>query len=212
LTEQQKSDILISHVVHATVDPTIPIERNGAQVDDDEAAAGQGSEEKGDKQNGQEESKDPDRVIVNARPARPEDGLLLPDEFTTLFREILRGGLMSVYDSWASFDRERTFASRGILLPSQRGHNEPVYTSYTHYWKTTLGGCTCLLLAQQLPYDCVDYIFVAQSAASKVDVIGILQPLTREELEPGIPHKGICGSDHIPLCAELRISPRASLS
>ena len=136
LTAPQILDILKSRVVHVTVDATVPIKNKRAVAEDEEAAAGG---EAGDGSGGDEESEDPDRVIVNARAARPEDGLLQPDELTVLFQDVVRGGLTSAYDSWTSFATNRTFGSRGILSPERRGHNEPVYTSYTHYWKTTLG-------------------------------------------------------------------------
>ena len=35
------------------------------------------------------------------------------------------------------------------------------------------------------------------------EVVGILQPPTQSELEPGIPRRGVSGSDHIPLRAKL---------
>lgn len=118
--------MLKSYVVHVSVDPTIPTENDRSE---------NGAEET----DGNKESIDPDREIVNARMARPDDGLLLPEEFTKLFRGLLGANLKSAYDSWSIFGADRVFGSHGILPTNRHGRNEPIYTSYTYYWKTTLG-------------------------------------------------------------------------
>lgn len=88
----------------------------------------------------QPEEEDPDRVIKNARLARPEDGLLEAEELEQLFTNGSAGSpLQSVYDHWQYFASDRTFVSRAPEAATRRGKNEPIFTSYTHYWKSTLG-------------------------------------------------------------------------
>lgn len=127
LLPEQEADIKFSHVVHASLDPTIPVPDGKRVANDDE-------EEEGaevDPEN------DPDRVIKNARPARPDDGLLEPNELVETFAQLPT--LRSAYDSWGLDDVERTFGARVDISAGRRGRSEPMYTSYTRYWKVTLG-------------------------------------------------------------------------
>jgi RNA exonuclease NGL2 len=86
---------------------------------------------------------DPDKVITNARPARPQDGLLSTDELIALYPG--GGKLRSIYEE-AQRDYRAIDASHQILgdrlefPPHRKGAYEPMWTSYTHYWKTVLGG------------------------------------------------------------------------
>lgn len=121
----QENLIDISRVVHASVDPTIT----------DVPAAAAGSDE-GD------EAVDPDRVITNARPATQEDGLLSSAELLDFFAQLPR--LRSTYDIGLCKYRTiengiPTFGDRVSLATARHGLYEPEYTSYTHYWQTTLG-------------------------------------------------------------------------
>ena len=114
----------MSHVVHVSLDPTVPVS-DPKQVAEDE------EDDEADPEN------DPDQVIKNARPAQPGDGLLQPDEFTRLFSSL--PPLRSAYDEWGSIEAKRSFGSRVELSENRRGRGEPKFTSITHYWKTTLG-------------------------------------------------------------------------
>ena len=50
----------------------------------------------------------------------------------------------------------------------------------------------------------VDYIWVIDPPDRRVAVTRLLQPHTTDNLEPGLPRKGVCGSDHVSLAAEVR--------
>ncbi|KAI5124636.1 hypothetical protein M0805_004245 [Coniferiporia weirii] len=175
LTPEQEFDIMASHVVHASIDPSLPI------ADPKQVA---NEEEGGDAK----EEEDPDRVIKNARRAGADDGLLESGELAEEFRQL--PPLRSAYDEW-SFEETRMFGSRVDLPYGRRGRSEPMYTSYTHYWKVTL-----------------DYIFVVLPPGRTLKVLGVLEPPVEEELGAGLPRKGVCGSDHLPLRAQIAWSPR----
>ncbi|KAG7450418.1 uncharacterized protein BT62DRAFT_510992 [Guyanagaster necrorhizus] len=162
--------IIKSHVVHATIDPTVPPTKEAAEED---------------------EASDPDKVITNARSAIPADGLLSPSELIALFA--LDKPLLSAYDQGLRNIRSSsaslpfaTFGDRITLDPVRLGANEPNWTSYTHYWKTVL-----------------DYIFIIEPEESRSLVTGLLSPHRTADLDPGIPRRGICGSDHVSLCAQI---------
>ncbi|GLB36236.1 putative endonuclease exonuclease phosphatase [Lyophyllum shimeji] len=137
---------------------------------------------------GNEEAVDPDRAITNARRATPDDGLLSPADLVEFFSRIPR--VRSVYDvglsKVADLSELQTFGSRATLGPSRRGKYEPAYTSYTHYWKAVL-----------------DYIFVLDPVDRRSTVVSLLSPHRTADLEPGLPQKGVSGSDHVSLAAEL---------
>ena len=90
---------------------------------------------------------DPDRVLVNTRPPRPEDGLLEDDALEALFGLSDEPTPHSAYD-----DGQRARAAAGAtdvdtlrcgerlgIEQNALGAYEPVYTNYTFYWKLTLG-------------------------------------------------------------------------
>lgn len=91
---------------------------------------------------GGEEEADPDRVIRNSRNFKPSDGLLSDTEFSTLVGHRLR----SAYDEGQRSSRLEgnnvaTYGARKLLPTEKAGACEPMWTSFTHYWKTTLGNC-----------------------------------------------------------------------
>ncbi|KAF8622890.1 hypothetical protein AX15_006655 [Amanita polypyramis BW_CC] len=136
-----------------------------------------------------EEAIDPDRVITNARTATEADGLLCTAELQALYEGVQ---LRSVYDIGLrqakaySQNPCKTFGDRFPLFPGRRGSYEPEYTSYTHYWKAVL-----------------DYIFILEDKDSRCQILGLLEPHRSENMEPGLPKQGVCGSDHISLSGEL---------
>jgi len=179
LLPNHSSRIQVSRVVHKTVDPEVssiaPV-----QADDEDGA-----------------ETDPDLIITNARMAEEKDGLLTDAELVELFTSS-GPPAVSAYDSGmlASEDpnnRALTWGSRVSVPPDRKGGHEPVWTSYTHYWKTVL-----------------DYIFVLSPQSRAVSIDELAKPHPTSNLDPGIPRKGVCGSDHISLCAELSWSPRES--
>jgi RNA exonuclease NGL2 len=52
----------------------------------------------------------------------------------------------------------------------------------------------------------LDYIFFLETSKHHVDVIGYLNPHHTINMEAGLPQIGICGSDHVSLCAELVVT------
>jgi len=113
-------------VVHVTIDPEVPPTTTRATAEDDEG--------------GDVSETDPDKIITNARPATPLDGLLTTTELIELYATPVR----SAYDEGLSKHRESendvvTYRDRVSFQASRRGANEPEWTSYTHYWKTVLG-------------------------------------------------------------------------
>ncbi|KAJ3514377.1 hypothetical protein NLJ89_g2416 [Agrocybe chaxingu] len=174
LLPEQEQIVHPSRVVHSSLDPSVllnlPATPIGADEDDVEAV-------------------DPDRVITNARPAKPEDGLLTIPEIVAWFRKLPR--LRSAYSDGIAAARGHgydlpTFGTRAQPPTGRRGSEEPEYTSYTYYWKFS-----------------ADYIFFIDPPTISGSVTGLLAPLTTAELEPGIPKLGVSGSDHTVLVTEL---------
>jgi len=58
---------------------------------------------------------------------------------------------------------------------------------------------TCPLLKQSWP----DYIFILDPPSRTSHVVGLLKPHTTKDMEPGLPQKAICGSDHVSLLSEI---------
>ena len=189
LLPEQQACISESRVVHASVDPTIP------------------KTDKFSSENDGEEAVDPDRVITNARMATETDGLLFIAELQALYEGVQ---LRSVYDVGLRQSKiyaqnpYKTFGNRFSLSPSRRGSCEPEYTSYAHYWKTVLGEFVVYLtLNGNSDLLASDYIFVLDDKDSRCQILSLLAPHHSENLEPGLPQQGVCGSDHISLGAEL---------
>ncbi|KAJ7783877.1 Endonuclease/exonuclease/phosphatase [Mycena maculata] len=133
------------------------------------------------------EAVDPDRVMTNARHAIPADGLLSDEELVSLFPST--STVWSAYDEGLRKHADKstdlqTFGNRMSLPRSIKGYHEPEYTSYTHYWKARL-----------------NYIFILTDRPAIVE--GLLSPHNAQDLVPGLPQKGVCGSDHVSLCAEI---------
>lgn len=174
LTPAQEQLLAESRVVHVSVDPSVPL-TVPAETNEDEVGGAES---------------DPDRVITNAREALPADGLLSSFELTELFAVPTRP--RSLYDEGQRL-LDKTAGpilrcGERLGLPAhRRGAYEPEWTSYTHYWKTVL-----------------DYIWVIDPPDRKAVVSRLLQPHTTDNLQPGIPRKGVCGSDHVSLAAEVR--------
>jgi RNA exonuclease NGL2 len=192
----QEELLVLSRVVHTSIDP-------------DGVPATESKEAKNEEDDGAEQ--DPDRIIVNARTATSADGLLLTEEVVEMVQKLGVANLESAYDrglgiAKVSGDGDiRTFGDRVTSIPSTRlGRHEPEWTSYTHFWKTVLGSFTLFMtscpLLKQL---CLDYIFVLDPPSHTSHVVGLLKPHTTEDLEPGLPQKGVCGSDHVSLLSEI---------
>ncbi|KAF5390188.1 hypothetical protein D9757_002845 [Collybiopsis confluens] len=138
-----------------------------------------------------EEDADPDKVITNARSAQPVDGLLSISELHSLFSQSAVS-LKSAYDSGLRHlsDGEkpmRTFGDRVPIGNDRCGAHEPEWSSYTYYWKLVLA----------------DYIFILDAPGRHSVVTGVLSGHCTEDIEPGLPKLGVCGSDHVALCADV---------
>ena len=134
LLPDQLSHLSISRVVHVSIDPSVSCTSDNAAAKDGEEGATQTQDQKEEC-----EEQDPDRIIVNARPAQPEDGLLSDEELVQLFDRVPRP--ISAYDEGLrSYDRgknakvnvkEVTFGAR-VDIGARHGAYEPIWTSYTH--------------------------------------------------------------------------------
>jgi RNA exonuclease NGL2 len=194
LTEAQSQRLHMSRVIHITIDPTVlPTTK---KADDEE---GDGSEA------------DPDRVINNSRVATSSDGLLSDLELTSLF--IHGAKLRSAYDEGQRAQRDNgtpgdsyTFGDRVPSPPTRLGAHEPMWTSYTHYWKATLGLFVSFSPLRSLNLISSDYIFFVDTPKHSINVAGYLNPHRTTDMKSGLPQIGICGSDHVSLCAELLLS------
>ncbi|KAI0830708.1 Endonuclease/exonuclease/phosphatase [Trametes gibbosa] len=179
LLPEQKKRLESSYVVHKTIDPTVTATAATPAEEEDEGAEARET--------------DPDRIIVNARLAQPSDGLLNATELEQLFKR--SGRVTSTYDAGQRLisgisDSALTFGCRVSVPEGRRGGFEPVYTSYTHYWQAVL-----------------DYIFVFDAPGRDVSVLRLAKPHRKEAFGEGLPRKGVCGSDHISLAAELHWPP-----
>ena len=194
------ADFSASRVVHVSLDPSVPLADPKKAANDEEDA-------------GEQPEEDPDRVIKNARSARPEDGLLEVEELEKLFADGSAGEpLQSLYDQWQYHGPGRAFVSRAPEAVNRRGKNEPIYSSYTHYWKSTLGTykwglSSSTSFSDQVHDAFADYIFARPGQGTQLEVVSVLEPPSEEELSPGLPRKGVCGSDHISLCARISFTP-----
>lgn len=199
ITPPQEELLALSRVVHASIDP------DGVPVPEPREFKTEDGVEQ-----------DPDRIIVNARSATPADGLLSTEEFVEMIRKLGVATPESSYDKGLKISRlsgdsnVRTFGDRVTSIPSTRqGRHEPGWTSYTHFWKTVLGLFTSLitLIRHLISRIYIDYIFVLDPPSRTSHVVGLLKPHTAEDMEPGLPQKNVCGSDHISLLSEIVWTP-----
>jgi RNA exonuclease NGL2 len=212
VTESQYEAFNASRVVHVSIDPSIG-----------------GVPETGLK----EEEEDPDRKAWNCRPCNDSDGLLLAEELEDMFKQVNTlfdkhripdrivyrasgiSPLVSVYDNAMRMlpteGLERS-GQRSPHLEGRKGAFEPMFTSYTHYWKSTLGAYlltatgAVLKSYESLLMSWIDYIFISGPSDAEAVVTRILKPHRQEHLGNGIPKKGVCGSDHVSLAATIAFS------
>jgi len=185
LTPAQEELLERSRVVHVSVDPSVPLSDPAATNDDDEGGGGGGGG-----CGAKTADPDPDRVITNARKASPADGMLSSFELAQLFAVSLRP--RSLYDEGQRLLEKisgpvRRCGERLGLSSHQRGAYEPEWTSYTHYWQSVL-----------------DYIWVIDPPDRRASAVRLLEPHRTENLRAGLPRKGISGSDHVSLAAEVQ--------
>ncbi|KAH7343409.1 Endonuclease/exonuclease/phosphatase [Rhizoctonia solani] len=197
LTPEHYSELESSRVVHLSLDPTIPrTPRTGTDADDDDEAAGAGAAPRPDlkRGNGEEEESEPVVAtrIKDARAAVESDGLLTNEEMLELFGtgEEAR----SAYDEMLGRSAESTGEADNIIsardpsMEGRTGANEPMWSCFTHYWRSTL-----------------DYIFIVDppEKGASVRVLDTLKSARTEVLGDGLPRLGVSPSDHVSLAALL---------
>ncbi|KDQ63641.1 hypothetical protein JAAARDRAFT_169698 [Jaapia argillacea MUCL 33604] len=204
LTPEDEQRLEWSRVVHVSLDPSValtsrPPVANG-EAEGEEAGGEGGDGEEGGEGEGEEE--DPDMIITHARKPTPQDGLLSTPELHSLFspqpsiKSAYEEGLKTYLASQTpseGIEKFRTFGDRADIGEGRKGRYEPEYTSYTHWWKATL-----------------DYIFIIDPPPSprtntetSSHITGLLKPLSATDLAPLLPRKGLSGSDHLSLMAEI---------
>ncbi|KAG1885814.1 endonuclease exonuclease phosphatase [Suillus subluteus] len=124
------------------------------------------------------------RVIhITIDPTVPPTTKKADDEEGGRFGAHMTEGQIGQRDNGTSGDLY-TFGDRVSSSPTRLGAHEPMWTSYTHYWKTTL-----------------DYIFFVDTPKRSINVASYLNPHRTTDMEAGLPQIGICGSDHVSLCS-----------
>lgn len=84
-------------------------------------------------------------------------------------------------------------------MTGQKGAHEPIYTSYTHYWQTTLGTCLHHIQPLDANHTIIDYIFFTGEG----EVRSLIRPHRTEDFGAGLPRRGVCASDHVSLGCSL---------
>jgi RNA exonuclease NGL2 len=208
-----------SRVIHASIDPSVPVTTRkaigdtsqGDAKESNDGTAGESTDQvKGAAAAAEDEEEeggtDPDRAITNAREARPEDGLFTTADLRELYQKA-SAPARSTYDEAQKLAKAVATCGQRLELSNDRlGYDEPEWTSYTHYWKTVLGQSVSMIDRYNYFMSAVtDYIFVLDPVTgdAKAQVLGYLKPPSTEQLGLGIPMKGITSSDHVSLTVEL---------
>lgn len=137
-----------SRVIHVSLDPSVPrTPRTGTDADEDDEAAGAGAASRPDLKKGDEDEEEAEPVVAtkikDSRPATSADGLLTNEEMVQLFAA--GGETRSSYDEILSRCAESTGEADNVLvardpaMQGRKGANEPMWTCFTHYWRSTLG-------------------------------------------------------------------------
>lgn len=228
LSDVHRAKLAGSRVVHKSVDPAVAPEdirkpekvevaaaaqENTEAETDEDGVDGEGEgEEEGEGEGEEEGGGDPDRVLVNTRPPRPDDGLLEDDALEELYA--LGDGPVprSAYDEGQRARAVAGVADVDMLRCGERlgidknslGAYEPVYTNYTFYWKLTLGQSIAALATFSITHELQDYVFLLDPPDARSKVLRILAPHKAEDLGDGLPKKGISASDHVSLATEIQ--------
>ncbi|CAE7086166.1 unnamed protein product [Rhizoctonia solani] len=198
LTPEHYSELESSRVVHVSLDPTVPrTPRTGTDADDDDEAAGAGAAPRPDlkRDNGEGEEESEPVVatrIKDARVAVETDGLLTNEEMLELFDtgEKARSAYDEILKQSANQtgEADNVVSARDPSMKGRKGANEPMWSCFTHYWRSTL-----------------DYIFIVDPPEKKdaVQVLDALKSARTEVLGDGLPRLRISPSDHVALAALL---------
>ncbi|KAG8930256.1 hypothetical protein FRC03_008770 [Tulasnella sp. 419] len=189
MTEAHRGSLSMSRVIHCSRDPSLPRTRDKVD-DDDEGGGGEATAETN-------QESQVAQGYTNARPATESDGLLGDEELEELFGGRNRTALRSAYAeglSQVESEKDNLFGVREA--EATVGQTEPMWTSFTHYWRLTLD--YIFILDPETPH------IAGHQPKPRVEVIGLLKTHRKENLEPGLPYKGVCGSDHVALMVEVR--------
>ncbi|KAG9093236.1 hypothetical protein FS749_014799 [Ceratobasidium sp. UAMH 11750] len=144
LTPEQYTQLDSSRVVHVSLDPTVPrTPRTGTDADDDDEAAGSGAAVRTDLKRGAGDEPVVATRIKDARLAEPKDGLLSNEEMVELFK--VGGETRSAYEeilgqcAGSTGEADNVLAARDPTMQGRKGGYEPMWTCFTHYWRSTLG-------------------------------------------------------------------------
>ncbi|KAJ1309033.1 hypothetical protein OPQ81_004714 [Rhizoctonia solani] len=197
ITPEHYSELESSRVVHVTLDPTVPrTPRTGTDTDDDDEAAGAGAAPRPDLKKGDGEEEESEPVVAtkikDARTAVETDGLLTNEEMLELFGA--GGKARSAYDeilersAESAGETDNLISARDPSMKGRKGANEPMWSCFTHYWRSTL-----------------DYIFIIDppEKGDAMQVLDVLKSARTEVLGDGLPRVGVSPSDHVALAALL---------
>lgn len=186
-------------------------EKKVQEMEDEEEEEEEEAEEKA----GQEEE-DP-TMPKNSRKAIDSDGLLTADQLQEIARKLFgQVGAQSGYGSsgWATNPSLKDLAYGGRGGESSTGSQEPNWSSFTPLWRLTLGEYktlnACLLVLTRVRLFVPDYILRPPSTSNTTPAEKhlphkILLPHKTQDMEPGLPKKGVCASDHTLIGAEYEI-------
>lgn len=211
MTEQDFAQLTTSRCVHSNVDEEQSTASEHSS-DDTDGFIGPCDEE--------QSGVDPDKELTSVRPPEPQDEIIeVPDLIRQFAFYITRNTIFEVgtddekvkarsvygshYSSCEGLTREELWCARAENFPKEVSQategqlpwwsfcSEPIWTNFTPLWRLTL-----------------DYIFVIEPAglpSSRIQIIKLLQIPRTEDLEPGLPRKGVTASDHLCIGCELKI-------
>ncbi|KAG9004447.1 hypothetical protein FRB90_010883 [Tulasnella sp. 427] len=201
LTPAHAKSLSDSRVIHISRDPSIP---PSPDVKEDEGSSAVPQPQAGDENDEDKEKRRKkwggrnityfvNRTIRESRRAVDSDDLLSVEELERLYGfeegKGLRSGYAEALRIASAGAKDNVFGGR--VQDTMAGVWEPMYTSYSFYWQGT-----------------IDYVFILDppGATSKTEILGMLKPHVKEDMEPGLPKAGISGSDHTSLMLEFGLA------
>ncbi|KAM0793483.1 hypothetical protein ACM66B_000924 [Microbotryomycetes sp. NB124-2] len=218
LSEEQRTDLSKSTVVHQSVDKLYEADVTTAEIGQEGEEGEEGAQEGTQGQSGEEE--DEDKVIKNCRLPTDDDGLASLTELTSLFgiknQEHARavsayGQIGALIESEAGKqygDRDSGVYSGESGGPRttnkkddktdldmdariSRGDFEPMWSNFTPLWRLS-----------------IDYIFLVpgeEAEDARPEFTSLLSTHSTETLGKGLPRMGISASDHVAIAARVVI-------
>lgn len=194
-------EVARSTVVHQSVDQLGEREKADQGHRTDEEDGDEGEDEAGE-EDGSGEGGSDDRMLKNCRHATAADGLLTLTELAELHRiPDGNGHALSTYGTYNS-DPTNMFGTPG---PRKERWNDETWTPDTP--NPHEGPCKepMFTLFSPLFSLTLDYIFLFPQGNLHPKVSALLPTHPKDVLQVGLPRKGICCSDHIPIGAQIQI-------